>query len=149
MLKDAEEFAEQDKLAKEKIDSKNSLESYIYSMKNSVEDPEKLANKLEDSEKKTIKEALKEAQEWLDKNASADKEAFEVQLKDLQAYEKIDFECVLINFSILIIAFVTLLSAKSIRTAEELEDLREDMDRMRIVMRMTTYKRKFINFCKL
>lgn len=96
MLKDAEEFAEQDKLAKEKIDSKNSLESYIYSMKNSVEDPEKLANKLEDSEKKTIKEALKEAQEWLDKNASADKETFEIQLKDLQAYEKIDFECVLI-----------------------------------------------------
>ena len=90
MLKDAEEFAEQDKLAKVKIDSKNSLESYIYSMKNSVEDPEKLANKLEDSEKKTIKEALKEAQEWLDKNASADKEAFESQLKDLQAYEKIE-----------------------------------------------------------
>jgi heat shock protein 5 len=85
MLKDAEEFAEQDKLAKEKIDSKNSLESYIYSMKNSVEDPEKLANKLEDSEKKAIKEALKETQEWLDKNQSADKEAFESQLKDLQA----------------------------------------------------------------
>ena len=85
MLKDAEEFAEQDKLAKEKIDSKNSLESYIYSMKNSVEDPEKLANKLEDSEKKAIKEALKETQEWLDKNQTADKEDFESQLKDLQA----------------------------------------------------------------
>jgi len=85
MLKDAEEFAEQDKLAKEKIDSKNSLESYIYSMKNSVEDPEKLANKLDDSEKKAIKEALKETQEWLDKNQTADKEDFESQLKDLQA----------------------------------------------------------------
>ena len=85
MLKDAEEFAEQDKLAKEKIDSKNSLESYICSMKNSVEDPEKLANKLEDSEKKAIKEALKETQEWLDKNQTADKEDFESQLKDLQA----------------------------------------------------------------
>lgn len=85
MLKDAEEFAEQDKLAKEKIDAKNSLESYIYSMKNSVEDPEKLANKLEDGDKKTIKDALKEAQEWLDKNASADKETFETQLKDLQS----------------------------------------------------------------
>ena len=85
MLKDAEEFAEQDKLAKEKIDSKNSLESYIYSMKNSVEDPEKLANKLDDSEKKTIKDALKETQEWLDKNQTADKEDFESQLKDLQS----------------------------------------------------------------
>lgn len=54
MLKDAEEFAEQDKVAKEKIDAKNSLESYIYSMKNSVEDPEKLANKLEEAEKETV-----------------------------------------------------------------------------------------------
>lgn len=87
MLKDAEEFAEQDKLAKEKIDAKNSLESYIYSMKNSVEDPEKLANKLDDSEKKTIKDALKETQEWLDQNQTADKEAFETQLKDLQSYK--------------------------------------------------------------
>lgn len=34
MLREAEEFAEQDKSAKEKIDAKNSLESYIYSMKN-------------------------------------------------------------------------------------------------------------------
>ena len=34
MLREAEEFAEQDKLAKERIDAKNSLESYVYSMKN-------------------------------------------------------------------------------------------------------------------
>jgi heat shock protein 5 len=34
MLKEAEQFAEEDKVAKEKIDAKNSLESYIYSVKN-------------------------------------------------------------------------------------------------------------------
>jgi heat shock protein 5 len=60
MLKDAEEFAEQDKVLKEKVDSKNALESYIYSMKNSVEDPEKLAKKLEEEDKDAIKEAIKE-----------------------------------------------------------------------------------------
>lgn len=37
-------------------------------MKNSIEDPEKLAKKLEDDDKNTIKDALKESQEWLDKN---------------------------------------------------------------------------------
>jgi heat shock protein 5 len=51
MLRDAEEFAEQDKILKEKIDAKNSLENYVYSMKNTVEDPQKLADKLDDSEK--------------------------------------------------------------------------------------------------
>lgn len=34
MLQDAEDFAEDDKVAKERIDSKSSLESYIYSVKN-------------------------------------------------------------------------------------------------------------------
>ena len=31
----------QDKIVKEKIDARNSLENYIYSMKNTVEDKEK------------------------------------------------------------------------------------------------------------
>ena len=47
MLKEAKEFEEQDKIVKEKIDARNSLENYIYSMKNTVEDKEKgLSNKL-------------------------------------------------------------------------------------------------------
>ena len=60
MLRDAEEFAEQDKTAKEKIDAKNSLESYIYSMKNQIEDKEKLGSKLSEEDKTTIKDALKD-----------------------------------------------------------------------------------------
>lgn len=60
MLKDAEEFAEQDKVAKERIDAKNSLDSYLHSMKNTVEDPEKLGKKLSDEEKETISSAVKE-----------------------------------------------------------------------------------------
>lgn len=59
MLKDAEQFADQDKQQKEKIDAKNSLENYVYSMKNTVEDPTKLADKLSEEEKTTIKDALK------------------------------------------------------------------------------------------
>jgi len=74
MLKEAEEFAEQDKLTKEKVDSKNSLDSYIHSMKNTVEDPEKLANKLDPADKTKITDAVKEAQTWLEANPDADKE---------------------------------------------------------------------------
>lgn len=86
MLKDAEQFAEQDKLQKEKIDAKNSLENYVYSMKNTVEDPQKLADKLSDDEKTTIKDALKVAQTWLDAHSDAGKEEFEEQLKELEGY---------------------------------------------------------------
>jgi molecular chaperone DnaK (HSP70) len=46
-------------------------------MKNTIEDPEKLAKKLNDSDKKKIKDALKEAQEWIEANPSADKEEYD------------------------------------------------------------------------
>jgi heat shock protein 5 len=48
MIREAEEFADQDKETKARVDAKNALESYIYSMKNSIEDNEKLAEKLSD-----------------------------------------------------------------------------------------------------
>jgi len=43
---------------KEKIDAKNSLENYLYTMRNTIEDKEKLADKIEDEDKEKIKEAL-------------------------------------------------------------------------------------------
>lgn len=85
MIKDAEKFAEEDKLLKEKIDAKNSLENYVYTMRNTIEDKEKLADKIEDSDKETIKDALTEAQEWLNSNTDADKDDLESKLKELQS----------------------------------------------------------------
>ena len=83
MIKDAEKFAEEDKLLKEKIDAKNSLENYVYTMRNTIEDKEKLADKIEDSDKETIKDALTEAQDWLNSNSDADKDDLEAKLKEL------------------------------------------------------------------
>lgn len=77
MLKDAEDFAESDREAKEKIDARNSFESYIYSMRNTIEDPEKLKDKLDAEDIETIKDALQDAKDWLESNADADKEDFE------------------------------------------------------------------------
>ena len=81
MVKEAEEFAEEDKLAKEKIEAKNQLDNYIFSMKNTVEDPEKLADKLDEEEKSTIKTAVEEAENWLKTNQDATKEEYEEQQK--------------------------------------------------------------------
>lgn len=84
MIKDAEENEEYDKKVKAKIDAKNSLENYIYSMKNTVEDKEKLAEKLAEEDKTTIQNAIKEHQEWLSANPEAEQEDYETHLKDLQ-----------------------------------------------------------------
>lgn len=85
MIRDAEKFADQDKALKEKIDAKNSLENYIYTMRNTIEDKEKLADKIESEDKDKIKEALQEAQDWLKDHEEAEKEDFESHLKDLQS----------------------------------------------------------------
>lgn len=51
MIRDAEKFAEEDKILKEKIDAKNSLENYIFTMRNTIDDKEKLGDKIEEEDK--------------------------------------------------------------------------------------------------
>jgi heat shock protein 5 len=85
MIRDAEKFADQDKALKEKIDAKNSLENYVYTMRNTIEDKEKLAEKIESEDKDKIKEALQEAEDWLKEHEDAEREDFESHLKDLQS----------------------------------------------------------------
>ena len=85
MIKDSEKYADEDKAIKEKIDAKNQFENYIYQMKNSVEDKDKLAEKLSDDDKSTIKDALTDASDWLNANSDAEKDDFEDKLKELQS----------------------------------------------------------------
>uniref|UniRef100_A0A3Q7HX02 Glucose-regulated protein 78 n=1 Tax=Solanum lycopersicum TaxID=4081 RepID=A0A3Q7HX02_SOLLC len=85
MVREAEEFAEEDKKVKEKIDARNALETYVYNMKNQINDKDKLADKLESDEKEKIETATKEALEWLDDNQSAEKEDYDEKLKEVEA----------------------------------------------------------------
>ena len=84
MISDSEKFAEEDKAIKEKIDAKNSLENYIYQMKGSIEDKDKLAEKLEEEDKTAVKDAITDAQDWLNANGDGEKDDFEDKLKELQ-----------------------------------------------------------------
>ncbi|ERN00978.1 hypothetical protein AMTRI_Chr04g187670 [Amborella trichopoda] len=85
MVREAEEFAEEDKKVKERIDARNSLETYVYSMKSTINDKDKLADKIESDDKEKVETALKEALEWLDDNQTAEKEDFEEKLKEVEA----------------------------------------------------------------
>ena len=55
MIKDSQKFEAEDKAIKDKIDTKNQFENYIYQMKNSIDDKQKLAEKLAADEKSKIK----------------------------------------------------------------------------------------------
>jgi len=70
MIKDAEDFAEEDKKVAERAVAKNELEQYVYSLKNQVSDTAegKLGAKLDDEEKETINDGIETTIEWLDEN---------------------------------------------------------------------------------
>ncbi|KAG7671738.1 hypothetical protein Ndes2526B_g07364 [Nannochloris sp. 'desiccata'] len=82
MVDEAEEFAEQDKQVKAKIDARNALETYCYSMKQTV--GEKMGEKMSSDDKETISKAVEEALEWLDANHDVEKEEYEEKLKEVQ-----------------------------------------------------------------
>lgn len=84
MIQEAEEFAEEDKAQREKIEARNALENYAVSLKNQVNDEEGLGGKIDEDDKETLLEAVKEATDWLDENAAtAEKEDFEEQREKL------------------------------------------------------------------
>ncbi|XP_041368976.1 endoplasmic reticulum chaperone BiP-like [Gigantopelta aegis] len=83
MIKDAEKFAEEDKLLKEKVDAKNDLESFAFGLKNQLNDKGKLGGKISSSDKDTILKAIDKTIKWLEDNPDADTDSLKEQKKDL------------------------------------------------------------------
>ncbi|KAL4218624.1 Endoplasmic reticulum chaperone BiP [Mactra antiquata] len=84
MIKDADIYAEEDRILKEKIEAKTDLESYVYSLKNQINDSEKLGGKLNSDDKNVIENAINENIEWLENNTDADIEDFKTQKEELE-----------------------------------------------------------------
>ena len=84
MVKEAEQYAEDDKKVKERIETRNDLESYIYSLKNQIGDKQKLAEKLSKEDRESISKAVEKAISWLDSHQDATKEELEEQKKDVE-----------------------------------------------------------------
>ncbi|ESN99796.1 hypothetical protein HELRODRAFT_192798 [Helobdella robusta] len=83
MVRDAEKYKDEDDLQQERIAAKNTLESYAFQMKASLED-ERVSNKLSDSDKKKIDRKCSEVLRWLESNQSAKKEEFESMQSELE-----------------------------------------------------------------
>lgn len=67
MVNEADKYREEDEKQRERVSAKNSLESYAFSMKQTVED-EKLKDKITDEDRKTITDKCQETVTWLDSN---------------------------------------------------------------------------------
>ncbi|KAK3392993.1 hsp70-like protein [Podospora didyma] len=71
MIAEAERFADQDKEAQERIEARNGLENYAFGLKNQIDDLEGLGGKIGEGDKAVIRDAVKEATNWLDEYGTA------------------------------------------------------------------------------
>ncbi|KAI5240252.1 heat shock 70 kDa protein [Aureobasidium subglaciale] len=83
MLSEAEKYKEEDELEAARIGAKNGLESYAYSLKNTISDP-KVEEKLPADDKEKLSAKINETVEWIDSNTTATKEEYESQQKELE-----------------------------------------------------------------
>ena len=83
MVNEAETFKDEDDKQKDRIASKNTLESFIFNLKSSLEQPEVKA-KLSEEELLGAKAHLETALTWLDSNQLAEKEEFTEKQRELE-----------------------------------------------------------------
>merc|ERR1712055_1265036 len=83
MVRDAEKYKSEDDSQRDRIQSKNSLESYAFNMKQTVED-DKVKDKLSEEDKDAIVEACNDAIKWLDANQLGEKEEYEHKQKEIE-----------------------------------------------------------------
>ncbi|KAK0612817.1 heat shock protein 70 family [Bombardia bombarda] len=84
MLAEAEKFKEEDEAEGRRIAAKNGLESYAYSLRNTLGDA-KVDEKLEAGDKETLKTEIDKIVNWLDENQQATREEYEDHQKELEA----------------------------------------------------------------
>merc|ERR1712137_1263888 len=83
MVQEAEKFRAEDEVNKNKIEAKNSLENYCFTMRNTLNE-EKLKEKFEGGDKEKIEKAVQDTLDCLDKNQLAEKDEFEAKQKELE-----------------------------------------------------------------
>merc|ERR1712207_12529 len=83
MVQEAEKYRAEDESNKAKVEAKNGLENYCFTMRNTLNE-EKLKDKFEAGDKEKIEKAVQDTLDWLDKNQLAEKDEFEAKQKEVE-----------------------------------------------------------------
>jgi len=84
MIADAEKFKEDDERAQKKVQAKNNLENYIYNVRTTVVNEDKMKTSL-GSDHETVSKTVDDTIKWLDDNKNASTEEFEAKQKEVEA----------------------------------------------------------------
>lgn len=80
MLAEAERYKEEDDRQRERVASKNQLETYVFGVKQAAEDA---GNKLSSDEKSKVLGECESCIQWLDNNQTASKDEYEYKYKEI------------------------------------------------------------------
>jgi heat shock protein 5 len=86
MIREAEDFAAEDDVARKRIEALNALSSFVYGLKTQISDQEGLGGKIDDDDRKKLLALVEETTEWTEtegQNATA--EEHEEKLAEVQA----------------------------------------------------------------
>lgn len=84
LVKEAEQYAETDKAVRERIEAKNSLENYLYSVKNSLNE-EGVKSKLGEENVATVEKCVADGVAWVESNSTGTKEDFDSKRKEVES----------------------------------------------------------------
>ena len=83
MVQEAEKYKAEDDANKNRVEAKNALENYCYSLKGSISSDE-VKDKIPADDKEKLEKAIEESISWLDANQDAQKEEYEEKQKALE-----------------------------------------------------------------
>jgi len=84
MVNEAEKYKDEDEKHRDRVEAKNGLETYAYSVKNHISS-EELKDKVQAGDKEKVEKACEDVIHWLEQNQTAEKEEFEHKRKELEA----------------------------------------------------------------
>lgn len=83
MLKEAEENAEADKKERQKVEAKNQLEGYLYSLRNTLDD-DGMKEKIVGEDREKLSASVTAALTWLEDHPSEDKQTYDDKRKEVE-----------------------------------------------------------------
>ena len=84
MVSEAEKYKDEDEKEAARIQAKNTLESYTYSLKNSINDGE-MKDKISAEDKEKLSAAIEDTVKWLDESNAASTEEYNDKHKELES----------------------------------------------------------------
>jgi len=83
LVKDAEKYKQEDEKVKKRVESRNSLENYIYNIRNTLKD-EKLKDKISGEDRSKAESIVEDGLKWVESHQTADAEEFEQKQKEIE-----------------------------------------------------------------